>query len=130
MNMKTARHLNALLEAAEPTKIEGGNLVGPGASSLMEKFKTVAADLEATVMVERIKKAAAKREGVSTVFGSIWTHSGQTIVLGLSKDLLAACTPHWQLLLNDYNAQTAAAYEAYRVACEQGVAVPPVEVAK
>lgn len=138
MNSKTAQHLTKLYEAASP--IERHTVAGETVeriwshSSLpwdhirdlilpIEKKRAVAAQ------AEEVRAAARERRCASNHYCGIGHKSPHSVEWhpygGFSLILLDMCLPEIRAAVAADNSRRLAEYEAYRLACEQGVALPP-----
>lgn len=138
MNAATANHLSALRTAAEPIVDlgpderhacryrAGGDRIWGYVVSLMEP---IFARHDAAAQAAHIRAAAAANDSASS-----WRHTnhhidpdtaGLDVSSGFGKELWELARGEVEAAIAADNAVRAATYEAYRLACEQGVAVPP-----
>lgn len=133
MNTKTAEKLNELRNAAVPvTHNARGHILGPVPPSLWESIGQAeqAANPE---MVRREIIAAAKEKREANVNAPDWGNSYWAGQISASNSIpWAATKARWEIarpvidaLIATHNVASTNAYETYRIACEQGVAVPP-----
>jgi cobalamin biosynthesis Mg chelatase CobN len=137
MTTKTAKHLNALLyRVNDPVKIthENGyqaeikgqntaavNEISSAAISAAQRALPVA-QREEIVEAARTRRAAVLRAEIKHLCA--YEHeNGSTVYAGA----IMLALPEIQAMIDRVNAADRAAYENYRIACEQGVAVPPAE---
>lgn len=141
MNRKTAERLNLLLRASEPVVLNELNvptgdvlLCNGDASNLADKLwaalKPILESSVPIVTAAEIRDAAANRRHADVLhveFGPYnWRQRRESgIPWAFTAKLWAHCRPQIQAAIDADNAARMAEYEAYRVACEQGVAVPP-----
>jgi hypothetical protein len=133
MNQETARHLNALRAAAAEVTFEVEEvrleLNGPHTPALCRQIEAAVNAMGPEAQRQEIVEAASERTeaGVAydTMIGSNWV--GDYACLRGRVGYRAALLAREQIvaIISAHNAATASAYEAYRLACEQGVAVPP-----
>ena len=138
MNYKTAQYLNELFRRAKPVTIlegteciRGGYLVNQSLLDELERLEQSGND--EMVRQEIVKAAIEHREAcinapdwVSGDKCDCYTWMGRpAIPWEATARRWAVVKPRIQAALDAHNAKTMAEYESYRIACEQGVAVPP-----
>lgn len=137
MNTKTAGHLNKLRSLAQPVVLRDGILIdGPITAELKAAIAAIEQGATAEAVRREIVAAATERRDADTNMpdwaadGWCWagSQSGRSAVSIPWK----ATAARWGLIVDvvravlvAHNEATAATYEAYRVACAQGVAVAP-----
>lgn len=147
MTTDTARHLNALRDTARPIVRVTGDDIPPAASAYAEsgaaiyhcgglEWAQVAHLLnpilhrhDAAAQAAEIREAAAERREARTRYcgcghacGSDYAHGPWG---GCAAHVWALAEGEVEAAIAADNARRLAEYEAYRLACEQGVAVPP-----
>ncbi len=139
MNKKTAEHLNRLQDLSAPVKFTDRNVPkgsvlwdGSSVSDVANRLeKRIAAIIEAQIPAEtaaEIREAAAERrtaDVLHVVFHVYDWRRCDAIPWYFTKRLWAACRSQIAEVIKADNEARLAEYEAYRKACEQGVAVPP-----
>lgn len=132
MNEKTLKHLNKLEKLSHPILLSPEFSVDPSdqARKLWPALTDVARNYEPEMVRQEIIRAAQTRQQADSCNPS-WPYCYATDAR-YSAIPWAATKRQWELARAELdaviaadNAQRLAAYEAYRVACEQGVAVPP-----
>jgi hypothetical protein len=131
MNNKTLIKLNLLYENSRPVILHnGGYIEGPVPDELWKKMKEIEISCSDEATRQEIINAATKKRIASNCYttwaerdragskasGIYWTDT-------LKRWKIAI--PQIQALINTHNAKTLSEYETYRIACEQGIAVPP-----
>lgn len=139
MNVQTAEHLNYLRDRARPVELSS-NCVPTGdvlfthgqvsaiAQSLSATIDNILAANESAIVAAEIRDAAHERREASVLhvaFSPYWWHSHDEIPWDFTRRLWIACRPQIEAAIAADNAVREAEYEAYRLACEQGVAIPP-----
>jgi hypothetical protein len=127
----TLHYLNTLFKTSRPIVLHAsGYIEGPVPSSLwdnMEKIEESCTD-EATRQ-EIISAAKEKRLASDCYITWATSHHAGSMIKGIPWQDTARrweiAKPQIQALIDSYNTKTLSAYETYRIACEQGVAVPP-----
>lgn len=121
MNEKTAGHLNYLHREAEPTILKRGPAgVDVTRGSLTKAIKAVGKRHMDDAIAEEIRRAATEKRKAD-VYGSYTLnaqHNDEAIATDLGWDEMVA-------VVGADNTRRELEYEAYRLACSQGVAVPP-----
>ena len=130
MNTKTADHYNVLLRNAKPvTHTPGGYVDAP--QGLRTKIRTIVASYTDEAQRREIIAAAGESRPAHVCFGVDLTEQSEDGVAGYRRayPLGAArwelARPEIDAAIAAHNAATRAAFETYRLACAQGVAVPP-----
>lgn len=131
MTTKTAAHLNALRSATRkvivPTPDEAfyrANFgrIGKECFAAIERCKDAA--------VEQEIRDAARERRIADVGFSVDPYQAAGYIQtrdGAQRLAYQMAYPEMCAIAGRFNAATMARYEAYRLACEQGVAVPPEE---
>jgi len=133
MNAKTARHLNALLSATmQPLRIQSHDwvLAGDGVHKLRPWLDAEIARLTPAAIEMEIRRAAEERRAhvAAPVIDDVNTTNIMYVLSssqGVGKILRDLILPGLQVEIARRNTSAIAQYEAYRLACAQGVAVPP-----
>jgi len=134
MNAETAIRLNQLRFAAKPVSFEilenRIELRGPYTEALCRHIEAAVDSMGAEAQRLEIIEAAAERREANyregSMIGSNWAGDYANL-MGCRVGHRAAklAEPAIAAAVAAHNEATARAYETYRVACEQGVAVPP-----
>jgi hypothetical protein len=131
MNAATARHLSMLLARSKPIIRDGDKWHHSSLSwdYIRDIIKPIETANDAAAQAEEIRAAARERRDCSHFACGIG-HSSPNMVEwhqygGYSRILLGLCSDQIDAAIAADNARRLAEYEAYRAACEQGVAVPP-----
>ncbi len=134
---RIANHLNILLCRATAYHWTDGYLDGGPVGTLKrhdaESDKLLWARLEpilavATIATDlaEIAVAATERRHANLNRPDVNPHAWRmSIPWAGSQQLWDACRPQLEACVNQFNVETAATYELFRLACSQGVAVPP-----
>jgi hypothetical protein len=124
MNKQTANHLNALLKkrdfkATVPT--EAYQLFHPATAA---KFRDAINSALPEALAREIQAAARERREahLANPLGEDAKYYASSPILHIAAEI---ARPQMQAIAGAYNATTEAEYEAYRIACEQRIAVPP-----
>lgn len=146
MNEKTAQHLNALRDLAQPYEWHQPTTITEGACTILcetglgqigqvgDTYGTHHGVLRPAIIAAigralpgaqaaEIRAAAAEDRPAETPWQSeSWYHLQHGMVHRLA---IAAAADEIRAIIARHNAETRAAYEAYRRACAQGTALPP-----
>ncbi len=131
MDERTAKHLTQLRHLAEPiTAAEAPEWFHPWLG--WEYIKNLLLPIEqrhaAAAQAEEIRAAARERRDANSYYCGIGRKSSNTASWhggGYGMILLAICRGEIDAAIAADDARRAREYEAYRMACEQGVALPP-----
>jgi len=102
-----------------------GRRNGPENAEIVRIVDGIYAGVEAIAVEREIVAAATERREAHLVVLDFW-HSGAHRD-GATKIALDLARPRIEEYLQSLNAEHAARYERYRLACEQGIAVAPEE---
>jgi len=140
MNESTAKNLNRLRQLAEPITIEFGRdgritmrpfPQGQKSHPLVEVANAILDRHAPAAQAAEIRAAAQERRNASTMrYRLNFVDDYPTAFVtcyegGLGPILASMAKPELEAAVAAENARTCAEYEAYRMACAQGVAVPP-----
>jgi hypothetical protein len=136
MNTETAKYLNKLLKQAVPVTLQTkpeGILLYPHNAEIADRIGVIVESHVTQALIEEIQDAAKERRAVNTHASYVFYCGLSGLESGCSKLICSALSyrahklalPEIEAVLAAHNAATLAAYESYRLACEQGVAVPP-----
>lgn len=134
MDIKTAELLNALRIYAEPLHLSDSgvyvlssknvdNHTLPQTSETYIALNDLLSRHSAAAIAQEIRTAAAEDRPAIMNVPKNWQYL--TADIGSSMFLLAAARPEAEAIVARMNADRLAKYTAYRLACAQGVAVPP-----
>jgi hypothetical protein len=130
MTIKTAKKLNELRALATTFDIitrDGGlTIVGPHVENVFSEILDLMKSVYPSVLEKRIIRSAGEGKYVSTDAGCAYVSYDKLIISG-EGDLMDALRIPLQAFLDGKNSDSLARYEAYRIACSQGVAIPPPE---
>jgi hypothetical protein len=134
MNEKTAQHLNELRRQATPLQLTG-NLVPHGGTEdtrrqLQERLHPIFEAAKPEALRQEIIEAAKEMREAETNCPEFtcysWEHyRNKQIPWELTRRLWFLCGDQILAAVKALNEETESQYETYRLACEQGVAVPP-----
>lgn len=136
MNQDTARHLNQLHKAASPVTLKEsseGIILQPAPAAIIQQIKAIVGAHDQSALVAEIREAAGERRaahthvsfGFFTGLNNLPAGAAKILCSDLSLRAFRLALPQIRAAIDTYNVATQAAYESYRIACEQGVAVPP-----
>jgi hypothetical protein len=130
MTQKTAEHLDYLLlrmqaKATVPTLDQARNRTLFRA--IKDEYFAAIDSCVPEAIAREISDAARERRATSVAIHRDTSHPSGYIEVRSKAHAIAyeLAIPAMQAIADRYNASTLAEYEAYRLACEQGVAVPP-----
>jgi hypothetical protein len=131
MNNKTAMHLTKLRGLAAPI-VRNENIWRHerlGYQYIVKLIEPVQKRYEEQAQAEEIRQAARERRDAGHYYIGV-SHVGPGAVRwsdddGLGAILLKLAIDEIDAVVSADNARRLAEYEAYRAACEQGVAIPP-----
>lgn len=129
---KIAHHLNNLLARSAPYSIDEGGMVSGGSKDIDGLlYARLAPIIEAAIPAsdaDEIRQAASERRAANLVAPNVTPHFWRKpIPWEHSKRIWLKALPQLRAAIEADNAERLAKYEAYRLACEQGVAVAPAE---
>jgi hypothetical protein len=134
MNEKTAQHLNHLRQQAAPLRLTD-NLIPHGGTKetrcqLQVKLQPILEAAMPEALRQEIIAAAKERREANTSCPEFscysWEHyRDKQIPWELTRRLWFLCADHIRAAVDLLNESNQARYEGYRLACEQGVAIPP-----
>jgi len=142
MNTKTAQKLNGLLELSQPLALVADYVIGNEAGStyfvatsieeagkdLAKKCRAVCASYTAQARREELIAAAKERRtcyvGRDDFQSGLELHRKTQDKTNINVREVRIALPQLQAIIAADNARRLAEYEAYRIAVEQGVAVP------
>lgn len=134
MNRQTAEHLNHLLELSQPMKIEDGLIQHPAATKEFgERLGAIWNSHIPIAQAMAIRSAARDKAKSEYICHDVRQHcggNGKVIdvcrsTYGFSETVKKLAMPEIKAAIEADDARRLAEYEAYRMACEQGVALPP-----
>ncbi len=128
MNAKTATKLNELQNAAIPLALVINSrtlciLTGKVHKSTAKAITAALTRVLPATIANRIMYGAKHREFVA--LPEVVEMSCPMFYWLTSEDTYKLALPEITAIINQQNTETLNAYETYRLACEQGVAVPP-----
>jgi hypothetical protein len=134
MNAKTAAHLDHLLRASQ-AKARVSALPDGSRYQYVKMHPDIAAACFAAIDRQRERataleiQAAAKERRQTDMGWDPWSaKTGNYIGMDTVQErAYGLALPEMQAIAEAHNAAALERYEAYRLACEQGVAVPPAE---
>jgi dGTP triphosphohydrolase len=134
MNTKTAQHLNELLKQSKPLLLTDKLIPHGGTEEtrlqLQERLQPIFKACMPEVIRQEIMEAAKEKRQAETNAPEFtcfsWEHyRARDIPWKLTKRLWWICEDQIRATVKAINASSQCRYEGYRLACEQGVAIPP-----
>lgn len=141
MNKRTAEHLNALRRSSKPLLIsENGELCEdrngkmlidyshPRREGIFRALDAAMLSIVPLAVSMEIMAAAAENREAKTSTPDTWIKACSWSGMTLGPEIIEMALPSARLAIEASNAEALRLYEAYRLACSQGVAVPPPEI--
>lgn len=132
MNKETANHLTKLFLRSAPIQRDGNQAwTHPHLSHqhMLDLIKPIEDRNREQAQQAEIRAAASERREAAGFACGICHRDAHSVAWhpygGFAQILFAICEPEIEMAIRRDNGRRLAEYEAYRLACEQGVAVPP-----